>query len=40
MLLRIARWCFLNPRKTVAAWVAVVVAALATAGAVGPSFYA
>ncbi|MYD65673.1 MAG: MMPL family transporter [Chloroflexi bacterium] len=40
MLLRIARWCFLNPRKTVAAWVAVVVAALAAAGAVGPSFYA
>ena len=40
MLLRIARWCFFNPRKTVAAWVAVVVAALAAAGAVGPSFYA
>ena len=40
MLVRIARWCFRNPRKTVAAWIAVVVAALAAAGAVGPSFYA
>ena len=40
MLVRISGWCFRNPRKTVAAWIAVVVATLATAGAVGPSFYA
>ena len=40
MLVRIARWCFQNPRKTVAAWVAVVLAVFAAAGLVGPSFYA
>ncbi len=40
MLVRVARWCFRNPRKTVAAWLAVVAAGLAAAGAVGPSFYA
>ncbi len=40
MLVRVARWCFHNPRKTVAAWVALVVATLAAAAAVGPSFFA
>ena len=40
MLVRISGWCFRNPRKTVAAWVVVLVAALAAAGAVGPSFLA
>ncbi|MCY4455461.1 MAG: MMPL family transporter [Chloroflexi bacterium] len=40
MLLRLSSWCFRNPRKTVAAWVVVLVAALAAAGAVGPSFLA
>ena len=40
MLVRIARSCFQNPRKTVAAWVAVVLATFAVAGVVGPSFYA
>ncbi len=40
MLVRIARWCFNNPRKTVAAWVAVVLATFAAAGVIGPSFFA
>ena len=40
MLVRISGWCFHNPRKTVAAWVTIVVVALAAAGAVGPSFFA
>ncbi len=40
MLVRISGWCFRNPRKTVAAWVVVLVAALAAAGVVGPSFLA
>ena len=40
MLVRIARWCFQNPRKTVAAWVAIVVASFAAAGVIGPSFFA
>ena len=40
MLVRIGGWCFRNPRKTVAAWVVVLVSSLAAAGAVGPSFLA
>ena len=40
MLVRIARWCFQNPRKTVAAWVAVVLATFAAAAVIGPSFFA
>ena len=40
MLVRIGGWCFRNPRKTVAVWVAVLVVALAAAGATGPSFLA
>ena len=40
MLVRIARWCFQNPRKTVAAWIAVVLATFAAAGVIGPSFFA
>ena len=40
MLLRLSSWCFRNPRKTVAAWIVVVVVALATAGTVGASFLA
>ena len=40
MLVRIGGWCFRNPRKTVAAWVVVLIVALAAAGAVGPSFLA
>ena len=40
MLVRVARWCFHNPRKTVAAWVAVVLVTFAAAVVVGPSFFA
>ena len=40
MLLRVGGWCYHHPRKTVAAWVVVVVAVLGAAAAIGPSFYA
>ncbi len=40
MLLRLSTWCYRNPLRTVALWVATVVAALAAAAAVGPAFFA
>ena len=40
MLVRISGWCFRNPRKTVAAWIALLVVTLALAAAVRPSFLA
>ena len=40
MLDRLTAWCHRRPLRTIALWVATVVAALAAAGASGPSFFA